>query len=399
MEGANQSRRVLPLHRKFGEHQGARITRKMAIPSAHGVFAARSQTAVPWNSACLDSACTLGSFAASALCEWAAADTVCIFPSRWLGSGLPAGALTFEHLAEVLPPHMLAYIDVRARTLANVLYEGQMEAWATCPASPSLAPGMQVAGLRYTFAAPCEGGGSSSSESDSVLEVIDGGKFVPVGDNYTLRVLTLAPAVPLFQRSTEASGITQHVPLSAQHVLADYIRAHSPLSTSTFAMEERIVVRANPAIGSSGQRSPVPCPPSACARKVARIHALAAATPLLPEAHIAAAHDASVQALTVLLPMLLVVLCVAAWSRWVRRPRIAAETKARSGVGSSGPATDETSPLATDEMMRATAAVPPSPLAPSYGSAHSVRSPRSEGDAQPLRTGSQRLISIEDLAP
>ena len=123
---------------------------------------------------------------------------------------------------------------------------------------------MQVAGLRYTFAAPCEGGGSSSSESGSVLEVIDGGKFVPVGDNYTLRVLTLAPAVPLFQRSTEASGITQHVPLSAQHVLADYIRAHSPLSTSVFAMEERIVVRANPAIGSSGQRSPVPCPPVPC---------------------------------------------------------------------------------------------------------------------------------------
>ena len=131
-------------------------------------WSARISESVPWTSQCLDGDCALGRTAADALCAWAsrsgaATATACLVPSRFLGGGMKkAGIAGWQDLTEVLPPHMLTTVTMRASHVRAVLVRGQKEAWQDCPV---LASGWQISGLRLSWCADDSATGSSADGS------------------------------------------------------------------------------------------------------------------------------------------------------------------------------------------------------------------------------------------
>ena len=96
--------------------------------SSRDPFVARLLNPLRWDATCLDGDCALGAVAADSLCEWAAASqghTACLLPSRFLGSGLSAGMLSWEDLPEVLPPHMAVIATLSAEHVRDVIVAGQ----------------------------------------------------------------------------------------------------------------------------------------------------------------------------------------------------------------------------------------------------------------------------------
>lgn len=408
---------------------------------------ARTTGPLPWTAECLDGPCALGSLVADALCQWAASDhsaqpIVCLVPSRWLGAGLPGHrALEFESLSEVIPIHTLAFVRMEAGSLKSVLRQGQVAAWKSCPAAPSLAPSWQVSGLRFSWSA-CRDDGS-----DDVLEIVRPSGIV--ADHTELQVLTLEPAIPLLSSAGSVLESRQ-VALSAQRALADYLRATSPLNASALAVQSRMRVLpqasasgmeegaadggaglAAAGTGSSSSNSPaaLPCAlSSACSAKVAQLRAAGRVTGMM-EFDAISAHDAAygLSSASLLLPICLIAGCLVTLLR--RRRRMAAKHWRAAGL-------DETSSLA-DNMKAAGRGAGACAAAAAGREEESTARPSDESDRhghgaagaagehgsagsgvllppfgasrgqqqlgtserQPLRTGSQRLTSVNELGP
>ena len=373
-------------------------------------FSARvAAPGISWDTSCLDGDCALGQLAVDALCSWASSSsevdtaTICLIPSKWLGTGLAEGRVDFESLAEVVPPHMLAFVTMSVAATRTMLRAGQIAAWRSCPASPSLAPSWQASGLRFNW--------SSCDASQTSLELVPSSSS---SDTDSLRVLTLAPALPLLGIAADADDV-HYMANSAQHVLADYMRAHSPLHVP--ATRRPVFIHRQGPAGHS-------CAPSACAPKAERVQAVSSASGVA-EFHAAALHDTAARAATsasMLLPLGLVVGCLAAW---VRRRRRAGEKQGSSTATSS--TVDESSPLratsggvdpeaASAEAAAAaangeeTAVSAPSShgesvaygspglVTPPFGGGRTATGPRGAGDRRvPLLTGSSRITSASEL--
>ena len=327
---------------------------------------------LPWTSSCLDSDCALGTFAADALCGWATssdAPNACLVPSRFLGGGLPAGSLAWEHLAEVVPPHMVITLTMRASHLRTILVSGQEAAWRQCPTAPNLSPSWQLSGARFSWS-------SCGSRSSSLSVRQRNGSFVQMADDAPVRVLTLAPALPLLGNAADFVSPAQLKAISAQHIVADYLRAHSPFNSSAAASTRRIVI------------SPAACAPSACASKVDAIRAFRAVG--LAEYHAAHAHGAASTGVAAGALALAVAAGACCFVMWARRMR---------GI------VDERSPLAKSATDADASARRRTGSTPSPGGAEPSPSPQArpafarDPEREPLRTGSQRLVSISELGP
>lgn len=371
-------------------------------PATPPAFTARLAAPVFWNSQCLDGACALGSLAADALCAWPsnAEPTACLVPTRFLGGGMGAGTVAWERLAEVVPPHMLIVATMSAAELQGVLVAEQTAAWERCPTAPSAAHGWQVSGVQLAWSSCDDAGGSSGR----LLVKQSNGTFVRPRDGaQRLRVLTLAPALPLLGGHAVVSATPA---ISAQHVVADYLRAHSPFNASAHAAQPRIVHT----LATAG------CAPSACAAKVGTTMRAARAVGLT-DFHAATYHEAaaaSARSGALALALLAAGCCGVAWARQRRRhqqpmlqPAMEDEPDAqRAGGGdglergAEGGGSRRHHHPAHPPPFREDAGAAASPL-PSAAAAmrNSFMPARNDPERQPLRTGSQRLVSSGELAP
>ena len=350
---------------------------KMLSTAADGkaAFVARAAEPILWKHACLDGDCPLGSLAADSLCAWASnAGVACLIPTRFLGGGVPAGNIAWTDLAEILPPHMITSVTMRASQLKSILAESQSAAWQDCPA---LSPGWQISGIRLSLSA------CSSSDADmSVLQA--NGTFARLAEHAPLRVLTLAPALPLLGDPTSFLAPPQLLSISAQHVVADYMRAKSPFNASAASAPR---TRVNTACAAT----------SACAVKVGGARMKAFQLIGLDEYHAARAHASATASIQSGAFGLVLVAAICFIGVVLRRHAIrrfssgeeAASTAAQPGAShrpgySDGPI----SAGFADEISA------PSPLTFSTFP-ESKRDP----ERQPLRTGSQRVVSTGGLGP
>ncbi len=395
--------------------------------SPPGPFA-RIAADVPWTVQCLTSQCLLGSVAADALCEWAAAPAskqhVCLIPSRFLGAGLHEGPVGFEDLAEVLPPHPLVSLSLPAGKIRRLLSSAQRVAWQSC-AAPFASNGWQISSnARLAW---------SCTDSDTAelrwRGVTNHSAFEPLADATPVVVLTLAPALPLLltedtsaRRQPGGNAEPHHFAVSAQHALADYLRAHSPLSAA-----QAVEAGAPAASRISLQRAlPSGLPNSACAPSpcVARAPAVTRAAGALGVSAYRAAHVHAVSseaALALLSTMLLLATLVAlgVWLRRRRWPRLDAlpasplpPGAAGAGVvgGVAAAAAGATGSLADGLGSRAAPAVPSPVDVPPFGTSSTspVSSPLlgrrdsnlallRDPEREPLKTGGLRVVSHADL--
>ena len=200
---------------------------------------ARLATSVPWSLSCLDAQCAVGSLVADALCTWSTGERrseflVGLVPSRWLGSGLDVGPLSWEALSSVLPAYSLVELRITAGDLTSLLENSMERAWSTC-GEPSVAAGWQVSGLQ--FERLC--GATADSRQGLRLRSRTNGSMIRVALDTPVGVVTLAPALPLLPTPL---AMPVPSPLLAQRVLADYIRSRSPLNFSS--PHARLVTRA-----------------------------------------------------------------------------------------------------------------------------------------------------------
>jgi hypothetical protein len=387
-------------------------------------FVARSTGAVPWTASCLDHACPLGSLLTDSLRAWslesrAERPTVALIPTRFLGSGLRMGILDFTNLNEVVPAaYMPAYVEMTAAQIKKLLHRSQSQAWQSCPATPSSAPGWQASGIRFRWA--CDGDFPERDALD-VLRTDSHNRLVwkAADDDLTIRVLTLAPALPLLAADSGdgARQAAQHVAISAQHILADYLRARSPLNASSVGadapwrispLRRTVPAGAAPIEEDGADDLPLACPPSACELKVARLRQVGSLAGLA-EFHAAHAHDAAAAGATsasFLLPLCGFAGCMFAL---VRRRRAALARRRREAI-------DETSSLKANAEHSASAPLPPADEAgcatrhgessdaaagslqlPPFGAARESSAARAA--QKPMRTGSQRVTGVDELGP
>ena len=358
-------------------------------------FTARASTSLLWTTNCLDSDCPLGSTAADSLCSWAdhSKNTICLIPTRFLGGGLPAGPLAWSDLAEVIPPHMIAYVSLTAADVKKAILSGLRAARRDCPVHQS--PTWQLSGARLAVSA-CDWDNNGGSELSLKQP---NGSFTRLNDAATLRVLTLAPALPLLLLGDSSQPKAELKAISAQHVLADYLRAHSPFdASSTVTREARIVLT-----GESSCTTAIA--PSACAKVGGSVTMGAFRAAGLADFHAARAHDiatSSVRSGALITPLLLMFgLCtlLVAYVRRGRRMRAAedellraATTPAVGGGGRRG-----------GDGLNTTSEPSPSPVVatmPTFArGAMGGSGMYDAGEREPLRTGSQRLVSIAELGP
>jgi hypothetical protein len=430
-----------------------------ASPLLPQALSARLSGSIFWSSSCIDGSCPLGQLAVDALCAWGSAEsgdgaapTVCVLPTRWLGAGLPAGNLNWESLAEVLPPHLLVSVSIPAKHLKRTLDAGQEEAFRSCPIAPSGAPSWQLSGARLDWAPGCAAGspgGAATPGSNSTLSIraqIGGsgsnakvqarGAYTHIAADTVLRVLTLAPALGLLGGSDEFASPPQYFGVSAQHVLADFLRSRSPLNPSALVRtsdQGGVVAAREWPHGEARSRGsgvgPGPemgCAPaqavSACVTKLARLEAASAATVVFSEYALAGVHDTAAaggSSLILLLPLLVLAGCYIVWIR--RRAPLAREQQQRQQQHQWPPTalTDAGGLPAAASVGEATSMLQHTPSAPSplvvvspgpFGGAIGGRGPGRGGAAassagagdpelQPLRTGSLRLVSQGELGP
>lgn len=337
---------------------------------------ARVVNPVLWKPECLTKSCRLGNLAADALCEWAAGSgpVACIIPSRFLADGLKGGSHTFSDLAEVLPPHPLISVSLRVEGLRSVLAASQAEAWRM-PCQIAKCPAWQVAGIHLSW---------SCTTSASRLELLlPNGSFVSPPDSMTVRVLTLAPALPLLGEASFAEQ-PQHLAVSAQHVLADYLRAHSPLQPAASNTPARL----QPLGDCSKPSCPIDSPALAFGAAVLGI----------PQRHAAAAQGslAGLSSAVLLVISLAAAGCLGAW---LRKRRLAAKPLQHEPVIPAGPF-----PAAhVGVPPPSSVAVPPfSARGPPSGGVirtpdHTAPSHDYDPEREPLRTGSVRLTDHKEL--
>ena len=202
-----------------------------AAPSAgDGVDGVLARLAAPvgWEIACLDTDCPIGSLATDALRAWSTGDRksdflVGLLPSRWLGGGLIAGGLDWAAVARAVPAHDLVELRLPVNAIASLLEESMREAWASCRQ-----PGgsWQVSGLEYERL--CEGGTAHRGSRLRLVSRRNGSLVAPPADT-PVSVVTLAPVLSLLPAPLATPAVLS---TSAQRVVADYLRAHSPLNYS-----------------------------------------------------------------------------------------------------------------------------------------------------------------------
>eukprot|EP00322_Chrysochromulina_rotalis_P018608 CAMPEP_0115835342 /NCGR_PEP_ID=MMETSP0287-20121206/4145_1 /TAXON_ID=412157 /ORGANISM="Chrysochromulina rotalis, Strain UIO044" /LENGTH=391 /DNA_ID=CAMNT_0003288797 /DNA_START=12 /DNA_END=1187 /DNA_ORIENTATION=+ len=360
-------------------------------------YVARVSTDIPWSHECLLGQCHLGSLAADAIAEWAGADTTCLIPSRFLGGGLRAGSVKFEHLAEILPPHPLVSLDVSASHLRQLLLNAQSTAWSSC-AAPSSARSWQLSSnLRFGWT-PC----NATSAVRLELRGKDGSFALAEGD-MPVKVLTLAPALPLLLPEGGGSAV-HHFAISAQHAVADYLRAHSPYRSSEAATDPRIHIIAPAALVAVCQ------PSSSCVSHAPAITRVAAVLGVsaYDAAHVHATAVSAEAALVMLVLLLIAIICVSLWlRRWLDRRAEALPASQDPPLG--GPGTCATPDgLTTPDSASAVLPIPPMEATP-FGAPSMAPSSllgamrRAESlamhdpEMQPLKTGGLRVASRADL--
>ena len=144
-----------------------------------------------------------------------------LLPSRWLGGGLPAGGLGWTAVARAMPAHGLVELRLPANAIASLLEESMSAAWTTCR-QPS--GGWQVSGLEYERVC---GGGSARRGRLRLVSRRNGSLVAPPAESTPVSVVTLAPALALLPAPLATPAVLS---TSAQRVVADYLRAHSPLN-------------------------------------------------------------------------------------------------------------------------------------------------------------------------
>ena len=393
----------------------------------------RLQTDVLWEHSCLTGQCPLGSLAADALCEWADDEkTLCLIPTRFLGGGLRGGAVDFAELAEVLPPHPLASVTLSAKGLRKVLAGAQAEAWRQSCAAPYAAAGWQVSSdVRFAWAA-CGGQPQPPAELRLRVGAGNASAFALVADEAAVRVLTLAPALPLLIDGEEAEWgdrpPTRNFATSAQHALGDFLRSRSPLDAAAAvegaaASADRIGLLAPAAGGGDGTRA---CAPSSCASRAPALGLTHAATALgvsaYDEAHLHAAVGSTEAGLLLAMLVLAALVGAAVWHRARRRdhlpppmpPPAATPGKSAGGLGGGlgfggidgggidgggAPPTPLPPPVDVPPFGGPSASPSASPLlgrrSSAGGSAHLAL--LLDPEREPLKTGGLRVTSQADL--
>ena len=257
-------------------------------------------------------------------------------------------------------------------------------------------PSWQLSGARLAVSA-CEldnGGGSVLSLKQP------NGSFTRLNDAAMLRVLTLAPALPLLLLGDSSQPKAELKAISAQHVLADYLRAHSPFNaSSTVTREARIVLT-----GESSCTTAIA--PSACAKVGGSVTMGAFRAAGLADFHAARAHDiatSSVRSGALITPLLLIWFMHTLLVAYVRRGR---RMRAPPRTSCSAPRRRPRLVVAAvAEAMGSTPSRsrrrrPSSPRCPRLRAAPwAAAACYDAGEREPLRTGSQRLVSIAELGP
>lgn len=309
----------------------------------------------------------------------------------------------------MLPPHPLVSLTLPAGMLRRVLSDAQGVAMQSC-AAPYAAHSWQVSS-NVRLAWSCTGSDAAELRWRSAT---NRSSFEPLHDAVPIHVLTLAPALPLLLLLEETGGDrvaeAHHFAVSAQHALADYLRAHSPLSAAS-AIEavapsaSRISMQPPPlsAVPSSA------CVPSSCAARTPAVTRAAAALGMsaYDAAHVHAVAASSAAAIALLGALLLlaalVALCV--WMRprrWLSLDALPASplTPATGGKGTGGAAAAAVAgtaglvpPLVDVPPVGLTTSPVSSPLLGRRGNLALLRDPERE----PLRTGGLRVVSYADL--